>query len=137
MYLSLQFKDPSTTSECLFSLLNGDDMFATYNEMSQASMAAWVFSKIYLYTFISLFIYVVLSVFISLISDTYETLHVSPCVCGVWVWAVRITVYLLIYRTAKNNYFGNCPGIIGTDFYRACACKVSGIIRISMQLHAS
>ena len=31
----------------------------------------------YLYTFISLFIYVVLSVFISLISDTYETLHVS------------------------------------------------------------
>ncbi|XP_064385515.1 mucolipin-3-like [Halichondria panicea] len=70
-----KFKDPSTTSECLFSLLNGDDMFATYNEMSQASMAAWVFSKIYLYTFISLFIYVVLSVFISLISDTYETLH--------------------------------------------------------------
>ncbi len=81
VYLSLQFKDPSTTSECLFSLLNGDDMFATYNEMSQASMGAWVFSKIYLYTFISLFIYVVLSVFISLISDTYETLHVSLGVC--------------------------------------------------------
>ncbi len=45
------------------------------------------------------------------------------------------TVYLLIYRTAKNNYFGNCPGIIGTDFYRAC--EVSGIIRTSKQLHAS
>ena len=45
------------------------------------------------------------------------------------------TVYLLIYRTAKNNYFGNCPGIIGTDFYRAC--KVSGIIRTSKQLHVS
>ncbi len=30
------------------------------------------------------------------------------------------TVYLLIYWTVKNNYFGNCPGIIGTDFYRAC-----------------
>ena len=45
------------------------------------------------------------------------------------------TVYVLIYRTAKNNYFGNCPGIIGTDFYRAC--EVSGIIRTSMQLHAS
>ena len=28
------------------------------------------------------------------------------------------TVYVLIYRTAKNNYFGNCPGIhvIGTYF---------------------
>ncbi len=34
------------------------------------------------------------------------------------------TVYLLIFQTAKN---GNCPGIIGTDFYRAC--EVSGIIR--------
>ena len=45
------------------------------------------------------------------------------------------TVYLLIYRTAKNNYFGNCPGIIGTDFYRAC--EVSGIIKTSKQLHAS
>ncbi len=60
-------------------------MFATYLEMSDASPAAWVFSKIYLYTFISLFIYVVLSVFISLISDTYETLHVSVHVC-VCVW---------------------------------------------------
>ena len=45
------------------------------------------------------------------------------------------TVYLLIYRTAKNNYFGNCPGIIGTDFYTAC--EVSGIIRTNKQLHAS
>ena len=45
--------------------------------MSEASQAAWIFSKIYLYVFIALFIYVVLSVFISLISDTYETLHVS------------------------------------------------------------
>ncbi len=45
------------------------------------------------------------------------------------VCCVGITVYLLIYRTATNNYFGNCPGIIGTDFYRAC--KVSEIIRTS------
>ncbi len=34
------------------------------------------------------------------------------------------TVYLLIYRTAKNNYFRNCLGIIGTDFYRACEVSV-------------
>ena len=46
------------------------------------------------------------------------------------------TVYLLIYRTGKNNYFGNCPGIIGTDFFYR-ACEVSGIIRTSKQLHAS
>ena len=72
-----QFRDPSVTSECLFSLINGDDMYMTYQEMSTISTPAWVFSKIYLYVFIALFIYVVLSVFISLISDTYETLHVS------------------------------------------------------------
>ena len=52
-------------------------MFNTYAMMSESSKAAWIFSKIYLYIFIALFIYVVLSVFISLISDTYETLHVS------------------------------------------------------------
>ena len=72
-----KFRDPFVTSECLFSLINGDDMFATYKGMSSASQAAYVFSKVYLYVFIALFIYVVLSVFISLISDTYETLHVS------------------------------------------------------------
>ena len=81
MYITtvFQFRDPSVASECLFSLVNGDDMFNTYAMMSQASQAAWIFSKIYLYVFIALFIYVVLSVFISLISDTYETLHVSGC----------------------------------------------------------
>ncbi len=51
-------------------------MFATYKGMSTTSSPAYFFSKIYLYVFIALFIYVVLSVFISLISDTYETLHV-------------------------------------------------------------
>ncbi len=70
-------------------------------------------------------------------------------VCDMWVYSLgyhsavftvwiaftqqAITVYLLIYRTAKNNYFRN--GIIGTDFYRAC--EVSGIIRTSKQLHVS
>ena len=76
-YTSSQFRDPIVTSDCLFSLVNGDDMFATYKGMADASLAAYIFSKIYLYVFIALFIYVVLSVFISLISDTYETLHVS------------------------------------------------------------
>lgn len=74
--LFFQFRDPFTTSDCLFSLINGDDMFATYKGMSETSTAAYVFCKVYLYVFIALFIYVVLSVFISLISDTYETLHV-------------------------------------------------------------
>lgn len=77
IFVVLQFADPSVTSECLYSLINGDDMFNTYIQMDSSSFSAFIFSKIYLYVFISLFIYVVLSVFISLISDTYETLHVS------------------------------------------------------------
>lgn len=38
----------------------------------------WLFSRLYLYSFISLFIYMVLSLFIALITDTYETIKVSP-----------------------------------------------------------
>ena len=73
----LQFRNPTVTSECLFALINGDDVFNTYAQMSDVSTIVWVFSKIYLYVFVALFIYTVLSVFIALISDTYETLNVS------------------------------------------------------------
>ena len=72
-----QFRNLSTVSECMFSLINGDDMFMTFSEMDSKNYAIWVFSKIYLYTFISLFIYVVLSLFIGIISDTYERIKVS------------------------------------------------------------
>ena len=76
-YVFSQFRDLWTVSECMFSLINGDDMFMTFAEMSQKSYAVWIFSKIYLYTFISLFIYVVLSLFIGIISDTYERIKVE------------------------------------------------------------
>ena len=55
------------------SLINGDDMFATFNSIPMDdSVPVWVFSRLYLYGFICLFIYVVLSLFISIIMDTYE-----------------------------------------------------------------
>ncbi|XP_036091727.1 mucolipin-3 isoform X3 [Rousettus aegyptiacus] len=69
-----KFHSLNTVSECLFSLINGDDMFATFAEMQQKSYLVWLFSRIYLYTFISLFIYMILSLFIALITDTYETI---------------------------------------------------------------
>ncbi len=75
--LPVQFRDTTVTSECLFALINGDDVFNTYAQMSHMPIAVWIFSKIYIYVFVSLFIYIVLSVFISLISDTYKTLNVS------------------------------------------------------------
>lgn len=70
----MKFRDLATTSECLFSLINGDDMFATFSAMSRKSHMLWWFSRIYLYSFISLYIYVVLSLFISVIMDAYDTI---------------------------------------------------------------
>lgn len=70
----IKFRSLSTTSECLFALINGDDMFATFTIMSDKSLVLWWFCRIYLYTFISLYIYVVLSLFISVIMDSYDTI---------------------------------------------------------------
>lgn len=70
----IKFRSLATTSECLFSLVNGDDMFATFSTMSSKSKLLWWYSRIYLYTFISLYIYVILSLFISVIMDAYDTI---------------------------------------------------------------
>uniref|UniRef100_A0A8D0UDE9 Mucolipin TRP cation channel 3 n=1 Tax=Sus scrofa TaxID=9823 RepID=A0A8D0UDE9_PIG len=72
-----KFRSLNVVSECLFSLINGDDMFATFAKMQQKSYLVWLFSRIYLYSFISLFIYMILSLFIALITDTYETIKVG------------------------------------------------------------
>ncbi|XP_029110645.1 mucolipin-3-like [Scleropages formosus] len=69
-----KFRTLNTVSECLFSLINGDDMFSTFKNMQQKSYFVWLFSRLYLYSFTSLFIYMVLSLFITLITDTYETI---------------------------------------------------------------
>ncbi|CAJ0953905.1 unnamed protein product [Ranitomeya imitator] len=69
-----KFRSLNMVSECLFSLINGDDMFTTFSIMQQKSYLVWLFSRVYLYSFISLFIYMVLSLFIALITDTYETI---------------------------------------------------------------
>ncbi|KAM8844298.1 mucolipin-1b isoform 2-T2 [Spinachia spinachia] len=69
-----KFRSLSTVSECLFSLINGDDMFVTFHEMEKSGTLVWIFSQVYLYTFISLFIYMVLSLFIALITGAYDTI---------------------------------------------------------------
>nr|KAG5705297.1 hypothetical protein BaRGS_010748 [Batillaria attramentaria] len=70
----IKFRHLSSTSECLYSLVNGDDMFVTFSATQTDNLMVWYFSQVYLYVFISLFIYCVLSLFISVIMDTYETL---------------------------------------------------------------
>ncbi|KAM7012886.1 mucolipin-2 [Tautogolabrus adspersus] len=69
-----KFEDLSRVAECLFSLVNGDDMFTTFAQLKDKNTLVWVFSRAYLYSFISLFIYMVLSLFIALITDAYETI---------------------------------------------------------------
>ncbi|XP_016076106.1 PREDICTED: mucolipin-2 [Miniopterus natalensis] len=69
-----KFEALNTVSECLFSLVNGDDMFATFAQIQQKSLLVWLFSRLYLYSFISLFIYMILSLFIALITDSYDTI---------------------------------------------------------------
>uniref|UniRef100_A0A8C9U2A8 Mucolipin TRP cation channel 2 n=1 Tax=Scleropages formosus TaxID=113540 RepID=A0A8C9U2A8_SCLFO len=69
-----KFEGLSRVAECLFSLVNGDDMFPTFAQFHEKSILVWLFSRVYLYSFISLFIYMVLSLFIALITDSYETI---------------------------------------------------------------
>lgn len=76
-FLFFKFRSLANVSECLFSLINGDDMYSTFLQMRDKSYMVWLFSRLYLYTFISLFIYMVLSLFIALITDTYETIKVG------------------------------------------------------------
>ncbi|XP_022905403.2 mucolipin-3-like [Onthophagus taurus] len=70
----MKFRSLSSTSECLYSLINGDDMFATFSIMSNKSELLWWYSRLYLYSFISLYIYVILNLFITVINDAYETI---------------------------------------------------------------
>ncbi|XP_036097056.1 mucolipin-1 isoform X3 [Molossus molossus] len=73
----VKFRSLSMVSECLFSLINGDDMFVTFAAMQTQqghSSLVWLFSQLYLYSFISLFIYMVLSLFIALITGAYDTI---------------------------------------------------------------
>ncbi|KAI5938304.1 Mucolipin-2 [Manis javanica] len=69
-----KFEDLNIVAECLFSLINGDDMFATFAQIQQKSILMWLFSRLYLYSFITLFIYMILSLFIALITDSYDTI---------------------------------------------------------------
>ncbi|KAI6194405.1 PKD-channel domain-containing protein [Aphelenchoides besseyi] len=69
---SIKFRTLSGSSEALFSLLNGDDMFATFYTINDSNTIIKAFGTVYIYVFVTLFIYVVLSLFIAIIMDAYE-----------------------------------------------------------------
>ncbi|EYB83085.1 hypothetical protein Y032_0343g3062 [Ancylostoma ceylanicum] len=69
---SMKFRTLGESSEALFSLMNGDDMFATFYTINDSNTTIKVFGTVYIYCFVSMFIYVVLSLFIAIIMDAYE-----------------------------------------------------------------
>ncbi|XP_030630645.1 mucolipin-3 [Chanos chanos] len=68
------FRNFDLVAYCLFSMINGDEIYSTFTKLREKSYLLWFFSRIYVYSFISLFTYIILSLFIALITDTYETI---------------------------------------------------------------
>lgn len=68
-----KFRTFYSSMECLFSLINGDDMFASFFSTDALDPLIWVFSRAYLYSFVSLFMWIVLSIFLAVIMDAYES----------------------------------------------------------------
>ncbi|XP_069694607.1 mucolipin-3-like isoform X2 [Periplaneta americana] len=118
----MKFRSLASTSECLFSLINGDDMYATFSIMSFKSPMLWWYSRIYLYCFISLYIYVVLSLFISVIMDAYETIKLyyksgfPKSDLQTFVAACTDDASSGIYRSESSNS-------IGELIENICCCK--------------
>uniref|UniRef100_A0A0K0DXI4 PKD_channel domain-containing protein n=1 Tax=Strongyloides stercoralis TaxID=6248 RepID=A0A0K0DXI4_STRER len=75
---SYKFRTISLSSETLFSLVNGDDMFPTFATINDSNTSIKMIGTVYIYVFVSFFIYVVLSLFIAIIMDAYEIIK-SQC----------------------------------------------------------
>ncbi|VDP40438.1 unnamed protein product [Schistosoma margrebowiei] len=70
---NIKFRTFMSTVECLYSLINGDDMFVTFTIINNnAPIGIYLFSRLFLYLFITLFIYVVLNLFVTIIFEAYE-----------------------------------------------------------------
>ncbi|XP_062264739.1 mucolipin-1-like [Platichthys flesus] len=113
-----KFRSLSTVSECLFSLINGDDMFVTFAEMERSGTLVWIFSQVYLYTFISLFIYMVLSLFIALITGAYDTIMAQT------QEQVRVTdLHVFIAECTDTPCSGKFRGPEGSSCSFLCCCE--------------
>ncbi|KAM6957488.1 mucolipin-1b [Aplochiton taeniatus] len=114
----VKFRSLSTVSECLFSLINGDDMFVTFAEMDHSGTLVRVFSQVYLYTFISLFIYMVLSLFIALITDAYDSIRAQS------QEPVRVTdLHAFISECTDTPSSGKFRGLEGSSCSFFCCCS--------------
>lgn len=74
---SEKFSSVGQTIITLFSLLNGDDIYATFQEIEEGQYPAPIISRIYIICFVTLFVTSVLNVFIFIIEDSYRTAKLS------------------------------------------------------------
>ncbi|KAK7158449.1 hypothetical protein R3I94_004921 [Phoxinus phoxinus] len=68
------FRTFNLVADCLFSMINGDEVYSSFKKLRDKTYVVWLFSRVYIYSFISLFTFMVLSLFIAIITDTYETI---------------------------------------------------------------
>ncbi|XP_026062808.1 mucolipin-3 isoform X1 [Carassius auratus] len=68
------FRSFNMVANCLFSMMNGDEIYSTFTKIRDKNDLVWMFSRMYVYTFVPLFTFMILSLFIALITDTYETI---------------------------------------------------------------
>ncbi|VDK53431.1 unnamed protein product [Dibothriocephalus latus] len=97
----VKFRTFMSTLECLFSLINGDDMYVTFSVIgANQGLGIFLFSRLFLYIFITLFIYVVLNIFVTIIFEAYEEVKVS---------AIPVARFLFTHRlTTCKNYVSLC-----------------------------
>lgn len=96
--ISSQFRTFNMAAYCLFSLINGDEVYSTFKKLRDKTYLVWLFSRMYIYSFIALFTYMILSLFIAIITDTYETIKVS-----LLKPATRIVLYTSAVKIADFN----------------------------------
>jgi len=123
VHILLQFNGFLTTAESLFCILNGDDLYSTFEGTDARFTLAdsiRLFSKFYLCLFIFLFIYVVLSLFIGIFNHAYESLSVSSLL---YINTVAIMYYcqlayikdMCIYSITQTNYIATAVVVHNRD----------------------
>lgn len=76
----LQFQTPKTAMETLFSIVNGDEIFATLAILEEdKSGGDWVFwfSRVYIGAYVAIFTIVVINLLIGIFMSAYETIKVT------------------------------------------------------------
>jgi len=75
---SFQFETVHKSAQSLFSLINGDEIYATMSIINYEDHPTeiWLISCLYLYSYIILFVFAIANLFIAVIMDSYETIKV-------------------------------------------------------------